>query len=369
MQPHARAHGEERQERAPRRLRQLQPDGGEHLAQDGEPLVDASGAQQLIGGEPLELGGLVGGRERGAGEEGVGRFGAAAALHERVAERDVERVRIRRQLEREPIEARGAIEREGVARLCRRVDEVAAGAAGLARFAKVRGDALGVGAVGAHQRQRQPLVGAPPPLAVERDDDSLAHAIVIRLDEIRRQRAAGAAQARGAQLRGGIGEAVGVHLGGGGRDLLRQRSAGERDQLDDAARRHGQLAEPRAQGVLEAHRVVASVRQAVAHQHVDEQRMAAGGVNDGAHVDRLRSAGGELGRQLHRVVAGERTERQPPHVAEPLDERAHRRVGVVAGGAHGGQQHQPRRVRPAQQLGEEHAGCRRRSTADRRWRR
>ena len=360
-QAHARAPVDHRGQHAARRGRQAHADLGEEDAGLLDAAIDVAGAQELLGGAPLEIDALGRRRVDGGREVGVGRGRAVAGVGQRVAELHAQLAGLLgagAELERGAVQARGAAEGEVGGGLLGGAHRVQQRAVGIAGAAPVDREGLGVGLLRGLEGDGQPAVEVGAARGGERAGHRLAHPIVDRLDGIDRAGAAGAHQVGDAELVGPLHEVVGLELRGQRDGLLGQGRAGQGHQLDDGARRLVEAADAGADRVVDARQGwLVAARGDVADQLVDEHRVPGRLAGQVARVDRGQAAVA-LDQAEHELlgVVG-RQHRQPQVVAgragrDGLVELGEGDLAHVAV-AQGGEQEQRRRRRRAEQLAEE----------------
>ena len=264
-------HDDPEDEREPR-ARRVEADGGEDPMQHARPLVDPARRQELVGGGSLELhtaGPDLALRRREVRARGLG---AAPGQRERLREAQphadgLGSLRISG-LEGGAKQAHGAVER-GVGHCALRgaLGE-GQGASRVRRAEEVDRDGLGVGVGAGLQGPGEPLVAVSGSLGGGARQHGVADALVDRLDDVVAVAHPDAHEARSAQERDGprrrIGDdrVTGPRLRASQQHGHRQRTARDRDQLEQRARRLRQARDPPRDDVVEADRRASGIHVA-----------------------------------------------------------------------------------------------------------
>ena len=336
--------------------RHAQPDVGQHVAERSDARIDLARDEQLLGGAAAQIERLLAVGVRGGLEERGRGLPSAAGVRERLREPNAHRLTLRfvgGEIERTPVEERGAIVGERLECLVRSLPCVRDRPRGEPRFEEVCRHRVGIVIRLGFERIGEARVARAARAFAEPRGHRLAHAIVVRLDRVGAARRIGARQVRRTKRGRVLRERGEIQARGAHRGVRRERHAGDRQDLEELALRRIEPRDTSRERVVEvgARWRSSSEVARVANELVDEEGVPLrfGGNRGGDAVVDLAMRREEQARELERLLLGQPPERNRTHFARQPERRA-------AGPRHGPrrrEQEQAWRKRRAEHLGEE----------------
>ena len=364
-QPHLGAPEQQGQDRPPVRPRQRHVQLGEHDVERAARVLQVSADEELLRRPPVKVDRSGGARVLRRREVRLGRFGAAAGVGQGVAELDLQLRplggRAHAQVEREAVEAGRPVEREGLGCFRRRRRRILGGRLRIARAVVVHGQHLRIGTADREQRRGQPVVAFLQGLGRQARHHGVADAVVVRLDLLAAERAAGPHQVRRAQDRLRA-FALLLQIGGPVGHAHVDRHPGHRDHVEEAPRERWQPGHAGCDDVVERdlHGRGLSVGLGETHELLDEIRVAPGLARDRfrRRVPRPRLAGDQRLRQLLRLRGRQLADDDVPHlqgrIGRPLGQDAlEQRSGIGFLASIAPDQQERGRIRRAHQVFEQ----------------